>query len=52
MGTAANGGSGVVVIRIPCAPASAAVTGTGNTLTPGPSDSSIARFIVSGTLTI
>ena len=43
--------SGVVVIRIPCGPGATAVTGAGNTVSDAGSDK-VARFIVSGTLTI
>jgi hypothetical protein len=51
MGSAANGGSGVVVIRIACAPGDVAVTPGTNTVTPSGSDA-IARFTVTGTLTV
>jgi hypothetical protein len=51
MGSANNGGSGVVIIRVPCAPAGIAVTGSGNQISDDGS-AKVARFIVSGTLTI
>jgi hypothetical protein len=51
MGTAANGGSGVVVIRIPCGPGDTAVTPGTNTVSDDGSDK-VARFTVTGTLTI
>ena len=51
MATAANGGSGVVIIRIPCGPASTSVApGTNQVSNDG--SAKIARFTVTGTLTL
>ena len=49
--TGANGGSGVVIIRVPNAVPLAVGPGT-NTVSPAPGCTTVARFTVSGTLTV